>query len=124
MWVDVTVPTDDKISARRPDLINYVKFTRTIWILDVVCAWEPIVCEIEVEKTDKYWLLAADMDRRKTGWKVRVGALVIGTLGAVSSLMGQLAQWSKCECQRIISDVQFKALTAAMRIIRQKHLKI
>ena len=112
MWVDVTVPTDDKISARRPDLINYVKFTRTIWILDVVCAWEPIVCEREVEKTDKYGPLAADMDRRKTGWKVRVGALVIGTLG------------SKCECQRIISDVQFKALTAAVRIIRQKHLKI
>jgi len=47
MWVDMTVPTDADIRARRPDLILHIK---KIWLLDVACMWEPLVKEREGEK--------------------------------------------------------------------------
>jgi len=106
----MTVPTDADIRARRPDLILHIKDTKKIWILDVACAWERLIKEREGEKRGKYGPLAANMGKRKLGWHVEVGALVIGTLGTVHSLMSQLALlqlWSKDECRRITKDVQF-----------------
>ena len=41
--IDVRVPTDRQLSATRPDLIVYSWRTKHISILEVACAWEPLV---------------------------------------------------------------------------------
>ena len=69
------------------------------------------------EKVGKYLPLAADLGKREPRWHVRVGAVVVGSLGTVRSLRKQLAQlqfWNPQEVQRIIHDMQFQTLTAAV----------
>ena len=41
--IDVSVPTDRQLSATRPDLVVYSWRTKHIFILEVACAWEPLV---------------------------------------------------------------------------------
>ena len=52
--VDLAVPTDRKLSNRRPDLILYLKDERRIVILEGAVAWEPLLAERERQKTDKH----------------------------------------------------------------------
>ena len=35
IWIDVTIPTDRSIQARRPDIILFDKTTNNTWIIDV-----------------------------------------------------------------------------------------
>ena len=42
IMVDIMIPTDQKMTARRPDLIIRNKKVKGIWILDVACAWDPL----------------------------------------------------------------------------------
>ena len=61
----IVIPTNQQMTARRPDLIIRNKKVERIWTLDVVCAWESLVEECEKEKLDKYRMLAANMGRRE-----------------------------------------------------------
>ena len=45
MIVDTTIPTDDEIVARRPDLVIRLNSSKIIWILDIACTWEPLIDE-------------------------------------------------------------------------------
>jgi len=47
--VDVSMPTDQDLTARRPDIIMYLKERNQIVILVVAVAWEPLFEEREKE---------------------------------------------------------------------------
>lgn len=124
MIVDTTMPTDDEIIARRPDLIIRINSSKIIWILDVACTWEPLVSEREKEKMMKYRLLVSDMGRREPQWSVRTTAVVVGVLGAIGNLRGQLAQlnlWSPDEIAQLMKNIQYFTLNAAVQLLR-RHL--
>jgi len=107
LLVDLTMPTDEPLTARRLDNILCINQTNKIWILDVACTWDPLLEERDREKVAKYIPLAADMGKRVPRWHVKVGALVVGSLGTIKSLRSQLAQlqlWKASELDRILSD--------------------
>ncbi len=45
--VDQCIPTKGRIEARRPDLVIRLPERKKIVILEVACAWEPLVKERE-----------------------------------------------------------------------------
>jgi len=47
IMVDIVIPIDQQMTARKPDLIIRNKNVKQIWILDVECAWESLVEERE-----------------------------------------------------------------------------
>ncbi len=51
--VDQYIPTKGQIEARRPDLVIRMPGERKITILEVACAWEPLVKEREAQKKAK-----------------------------------------------------------------------
>ncbi len=53
--VDQCIPTKEEIGARRPDLVVRMPGKRTIIIMEVACAWEPIVKRREAQKKGKIW---------------------------------------------------------------------
>jgi len=77
------MPTDRDLTARRPDIIMYLKEHNQIVILEVAVAWEPLLEEREKEKSNKYWELAADLAIQHSVWKVDVMAVVVGSLRAL-----------------------------------------
>jgi len=86
IWVDMTIPTDRIIEARRPDIVLFNKATSEAWIIDITCAWEPLILERKAQKKAKYLELAADMGHREPQWNIRTMAVVIGALGIKGSL--------------------------------------
>ena len=81
--VDQCIPTKEKIEARRPDLVIRMQGKKTIIIMEVACAWEPIVKGREAQKKAKYGELAADLANQWPGYTIRNIPVVIGTLGIV-----------------------------------------
>ncbi len=65
--VDQCIPTKGQIEARRPDLLIRMPGERKITILEVACAWKPLVKEQEAQKKAKYRELAAEVQGPKRG---------------------------------------------------------
>ena len=82
--IDVSIPMDRQLSATRPDLIVYSWRTKCIFILEVACAWEPLIIVREKEKRAKYQDLARDLATQHRGWKVSVHPLVVGDLASLA----------------------------------------
>ena len=80
---DQCIPTKERIEARRPDLAIRLLDPKKIIILEVACAWEPIVTEREAKKKVKYRELAAELANQWPGYTVQNAAVGIGTLGLV-----------------------------------------
>ena len=120
--IDVSVPTDRELTARRPDLISYSKGDKRIHIFDVAVAWEPLLPEREAEKRGKYQELARDLATQYPGWRTSVHPLVLGSLG---SLRGFRSEWvdtgllGKTDVDRLAKDCQFEVVCSAVRILRQ-----
>lgn len=43
--VDLSIPTDQQLTERRPDLVAYYWELRHIGIYEIACAWEPLIEE-------------------------------------------------------------------------------
>ena len=82
---------DWQLSATRSDLVMYSWHTKHISILEVACAWEPLVIVREKEKGAKYQEFAKDLRTRHRGWKATVHPLVMGDL---TSLAGFRDEWT------------------------------
>ena len=41
--IDISIPTDRQLSATRRDVLMYSWRTKCMSILEVACAWEPLV---------------------------------------------------------------------------------
>lgn len=57
-----------------------------ITIYEVACAWEPLVCDREKEKQQKYQELAADMAKLWPEYRMRVTPMEFGYLGLTVSV--------------------------------------
>jgi len=118
--VDVSIPTDRDLTARRQDIIVYLKEHNQVVILEVAVAWETLLKEWEKEKSNKYQELAADLATQHPGWKVDILPIVVGSLGTLRSFrtnINRLKLLSK-EILRLTRDVQFEVICFAVRLIR------
>ena len=124
--VDQCIPTKEEMGARRPDLVVRMPEKRTIIIMEVACAWEPIVKTREAQKKAKYGELAADLANQWPGYTIRNIPVVIGTLGLVAgarkALLGARL-WEEKDVRKLVQDLQTKALCSAARILR-RHLRV
>jgi hypothetical protein len=82
LW-DCNIFTDNKISARRPDIVVINKTTNSGLIIDINCPNDRNVCVNEIKKMHKYSELKIEVERI---WKIHfeIVPIVIGCLGAVS----------------------------------------
>jgi len=48
--VDVSIPTDQDLTAKRPDIVMFLNERNQIVILEVAVAWEPLLEEREKER--------------------------------------------------------------------------
>ena len=51
--VDLSIPTDWVLTERRPDLIALFSETSRMVVMEVACAWDPLVREREEEEVSK-----------------------------------------------------------------------
>ena len=72
LYIDISVPMDQQLSATRLDLVVYSWHTKVISILEVACAWEPLVLVREKEKRANYQEFTKDLAMQHRGWKVLV----------------------------------------------------
>ena len=122
--IDQTIPTNRQIRERRPDIVLFDKSERRITVCDVACAWEPLVSEREKEKKRKYRELAADLAGQWSGYKVDVIAVVVGTLGLVCNLDGNLKRlgiFSGRERVTVAANLQREAICSGVQILK-RHL--
>ena len=52
--VDQTCPTDLVVLESRPDLLVRLETERRLVIVEVACAWEPLIASRDIEKRVKY----------------------------------------------------------------------
>ena len=52
--VDLSIPTDARISECRPDIVVENKMKKIVRIMEVACAWTSLVVAREKEKREKY----------------------------------------------------------------------
>ena len=121
--VNVSVPTGRQLSATRPDLIVYSWRTKCIFILEVACAWEPLIIVREKEKRVKYSEFARDLATQHRGWKVSVHPLVVGDFASLAGFRDEF--WAthlltKREISFLARNCQFESLCSAVRIIRRR----
>jgi hypothetical protein len=81
--LDLGTPTDRQVLVgnTRPGLQVYLKRSKHLAILEVTCAWEPLVLERERKKRGKYREFACDLVTQLVavvGWRVTVHPLVVG----------------------------------------------
>ena len=90
MLVDQRVPTGRHVTENRPDLIVRLREGKRIIVLEVACAWDPLVVKRELEKRNKYARLKADLAKQWPGYTVVVIPVVVGDLGIVAGLKKNL----------------------------------
>ena len=120
--VDVSMPTERDLTARRPDIIVYLKERNQVVILEVAVAWETLLEEREKEKSNKYRELAADLATQHPGWRVDILPIVVGSLGTLRSFRSNIERlklFSRKEILKLTRDVQFEVICFAVRLIRQ-----
>jgi hypothetical protein len=116
------IVTDQALSERRPDLICQVFGTKCKWIVEIACAWEPLIPEREAEKRRKYQALARDLALQEPGWVVEVVPLVVGDLGSLVSFRRNLKETDLLndrEIDFLARNCQFESLCAGVRVVRQ-----
>ena len=120
--LDLTHPTDQRTEAHRPDLVLTIHDRREIWILEVACAWEPLILEREDEKRRKYQQLAAGLGQQYPLYCVRVMPLVVGDLGVIFNFGRELERldiFNTRELKNVIRHCQCEVLASACQIIRR-----
>lgn len=121
LTIDVSNPTIAVMTERRPDLIVYLKEAKRILVMEIACAWDPLLEARENEKRDKYLTFASDLCRQLDGWEAQVYPLVFGDLGSIRGLREELTKTKLLDSKsivKLIRDAQRETLCSAVRIIR------
>ena len=121
--LDVSIPTDRQLTTTRPDLVVHHKRSKHVRILEVPCAWEPLIPEREAEKRGKYVDLASDLATQLVGWRVTVHPLVVGDLGSVTGFVKELKSANLLEEKdaiRCVGNCQFEVLCKTVQFIRRQ----
>ena len=119
--VDQLVCTARPCSHRRPDLLIRQAKERRIIIMEVACAWDPLVSAREKEQADKYDRLAADLAQH-WGYRVIVASIVIGDLGTIVGLRRNLTKACLLTAEQIsnmMAGLQRETLCGAVHIIKR-----
>ena len=113
---DKCILTDNKISARRPDIVVMNKTTHTGSIIDINCPNDRNVCVNEIKKMHKYTELKIEIERI---WKIHfeIIPIVIGCLGAVSKSLPYHLKRIGLNSRDIIT-LQDITLLSSCRILR------
>ena len=115
LW-DQNIYTDNRISARRPDIVLINKTTRSGFIIDINCPNDTNVCRNEIHKMQKYTELKIELERI---WQTHfdVVPVVIGSLGAVLTRLTKYLQMIGLDASDI-THLQEIALLSSCRILR------
>ncbi len=120
--VDLCVPTDRAITARRPDLIVRQVKEKKITIFEVACSWDPKVEKREREKYAKYADPAADLAKQWEGFRVTVVPVVIGDLGLIRNMRRQIKKANILnvkEIARFAAEAQREVQCWAVKILKR-----
>jgi len=84
--------THTKVSHRWPDLRVEDKKEKVMWIMDMSCPGDSNVKEKEIEKRNNYLDLMYEMRIQRPNWRIRTVPLVVGAMGAIHNLKGEVEQ--------------------------------
>lgn len=114
---DVTAQTDRVITARRPDMVVYLKAHNRALIVDVAVPYDTRIIAKEEEKILKYQDLRMELGRIH-GMQVQVVPIVVGALGAVSHNLA--TNLRKIGCEKIHpGQLQKTVLLGTAHILRK-----
>ena len=122
VMVDQVCPTDRVVTEARPDMVVRVTNEKRLLILEVACAWEPLIAEREREKRGKYQDLAADSARQNPGYQTRVVPVVIGDLGTVGQLRQHLRDsklMDRTDVDGLVRSLQRKTLCGTTKLMKR-----
>ena len=126
IMVDQCLPTKSLITARRPDLVVRELEKKRITIIEVACAWEPLVGAREAQKTSKYRELAADLAHQWPGFTVTNFPVVVGSMGLICGMRGALrgtGLWDEQTMKALALNSPTCVLNGSIRILR-RHFKV
>ena len=124
--VDQCLPTKSQLMARRPDLVVRERKNKRITIVEVACAWEPLVEAGEAQKRSKYRELAADLVQQWPHFTVTNFPAEVGTLGLICGMRKALRStglWDEEAVKALAQNLQTSVLNSSTRILR-RHLKV
>ena len=117
--VDLSIPTDARISECRPDIVVENKMKKIVRIMEVACTWTSLVVAREKEKREKYETFATDIARQKPGWRITVHPLVVGDLGSLAGFKEELHHtrlFDKKDITKLARDCQADVLAVTAQI--------
>ena len=122
VMVDQVCPTDRVVTEARPDMVVRLKEAKRLLILEVACAWEPLITAREIEKRGKYQNLAADLARQNPGYQTSVVPVVIGDLGTVGRLRQHLRDsklMEPTEVDGLVRSLQRETLCGSVKLLKR-----
>ena len=119
LW-DPSIPTDDEMTERRPDLVVEDRLCKSIFIIEMSVPTDSNINGRWQEKFQKYQKLAADMRKQFRGYRIKVVPMIIGALGTVDTLMEDLSGIPKLSksAVEVMRAMQRTVLCSAVRILR------
>ena len=115
LW-DFPIQTDHVLQVYRPDILVNDKDVNHTWIIDTAMSGDGRAEEKKCEKVEKHLDLAREIQKlQKTSAKVM--SIVIGALGAVSSLDKFMSMLDIGKKE--VDKVQFSVLLETARILRK-----
>ena len=124
LW-DPSIPTDDEMTERKPDLVVEDRLCKSIYITDMSVPTDSNINGRWQEKFQKYQKLAADMRKQFRGYRIKVVPMIIGALGTVDTLLEDLRGIPKLSKRgvEVMRAMQRTVLCSAVRILR-RHLSV
>ena len=124
LW-DPSIPTDDEMTERRPDLVVEDRLSKSIFIIEMSVPADSNINGRWQEKFQKYQKLAADMRKQFRGYRIKVVPMIIGALGTVDTLLEDLRGIPKLSksAVEVMRAMQRTVLCSAVRILR-RHLSV
>ena len=122
LW-DPSIPTDDEMTERRPDLVVEDRLCKSIYIIEMSVPTDGNINGRWQEKFQKYQKLAADMRKQFSGYRIKVVPMIIGALGTVETLLEDLRGIPKLSKRgvEVMRAMQRTVLFSVVRILR-RHL--
>ena len=124
LW-DYSIPRDEEITERRPDLVVEDRLCKSIFIIEMSVPTDSNINGRWQEKFRKYQKLAADMRKQFRGYRIKAVLMIIGALGTVDTLWEDLRGIPKLskDVVEVMRVMQRSAFCSAVRILR-RHLSV
>ena len=108
VMVDQVCPTDRVVTEARPDMVVRLTEAKRLLILEVACAWEPLITAREMEKRGKYQNLAADLARQNPG-----------TVGKLRQHLRDSKLMKPTEVDGLVRSLQRETLCGSVKLLKR-----